>query len=154
DFFSDETINGKLYISYPMIESIKCTQKLPDEHFYDYKVSRDDCSNFKDYVTKTFTFYKSTDFLQFTIDRKTKELRPVTKERERFVKENWTYLREQNIKKANYICSDNYDLPKNKEAVSQDKIYKAELEKYVLPNNEVSILNAFPLFLFEYFKSL
>ena len=26
------------------------------------------------------------------------------------------------------------------------------LEKYVLPGNEVSILNAFPLFLYEYFK--
>ena len=27
EFFSDETDNGKLYVSYPMIESIKCTQK-------------------------------------------------------------------------------------------------------------------------------
>ena len=32
DFFSDETDNGKLYINYPMIESIRCTRKLPDEH--------------------------------------------------------------------------------------------------------------------------
>ena len=62
DFFSDETDNGKLYISYPMIESIKCTQKLPDEHFYEYKASREDCSDFKNYVSTTFNYYKSTDF--------------------------------------------------------------------------------------------
>ena len=33
-FFFDETINGKLYINYPMVESIKCTQKLPDEKIF------------------------------------------------------------------------------------------------------------------------
>ena len=49
DFFSDETDNGKLYISYPMIESIKCTQQLPDKHFYEYKVTKEDCSDFKNY---------------------------------------------------------------------------------------------------------
>ncbi len=152
DFFSDETDNGKLYINYPMVESIRCTQKLPDEHFYEYKASREDCSDFKNYVSKKFDSYKSLDFMQFAIDKTTKELRPVTKQREQLVKENWEYLKEQNIKKANYICYNSFEYPKNKEAVNQDNIFNSELKKYVLPNNEVSILNAFPLFLFEYFK--
>jgi len=152
NFFSDETDNGKLYINYPMVESIKCTQKLPDENFYKYKVSREDCSDFKDYVTKTYNYYKSLDFMQFSIDKRSKELRPITQEREKLVEENWKFLREQNIKKANYICNDSYDFPANKESVSQNRILESELGKYVLSNNEVSILNAFPLFLFEYFK--
>ena len=50
DFFSDETDNGKLYINYPMVESIKCTQKLPDEHFYEYKVTRGDCSDLEEWT--------------------------------------------------------------------------------------------------------
>ena len=152
DFFSDETDNGKLYINYPMVESIKCTQKLPDEHFYEYKVTRGDCSNFKNYVSNVYTYYKSTDFIQFSLDKKTKELRPITKERERIIKGNWDYLKEQNIKKANYICKDVYDYPENKSDVGQKSIFGSQLEKFVLPKNEVSILNAFPLFLFEYFK--
>ena len=152
DFFSDETDNGKLYINYPMVESIKCTQKLPDEHFYEYKVAREDCSDFKDYVAKVFNYYKSTDFLQFSLDKKTKVLRPITKEREQLITENWSYLKEQNIKKANYICNDIYDYPENKSAVSQKNILDAQLKKYVLLKKEVSILSAFPLFLYEYFK--
>lgn len=88
EFFSDETDNGKLYVSYPMIESIKCTQKLPDEHFFEYKASREDCSDFKNYVSNKYTYYKSTDFMQFTIDKKTNELRTISKERETSVKEN------------------------------------------------------------------
>lgn len=151
-FFFDETINGKLYINYPMVESIKCTQKLPDEHFYEYKVAREDCSDFKDYVTRVFNYYKSTDFMQFSVDKKTKELRPITKEREKLITENWGYLKEQNIKKANYICNDIYDYPENKSDVDQKSIFGSQLEKFVLLKNEVSILNAFPLFLFEYFK--
>lgn len=152
EFFSDETDNGKLYVSYPMIESIKCTQKLPDEHFYEYTASREDCSDFKNYVSATFDYYNSYDFMQFTIDKKTNKLRPITKEREISVKQNWEYLNQQNIKKANYICHDTFDYPKNKESINQKNIFTLELEKFVLPNNVVSILNAFPLFLFEYFK--
>lgn len=148
----DETDNGKLYINYPMVESIRCTQKLPDEHFYEYKATREDCSNFKDYVSKVYSYYKSTDFIQFSLDKKTKELRPITKEREQLVKENWNYLKEQNIKKANYICNDINDYPENKSVVGQKSIFASQLEKFVLLKNEVSILNAFPLFLYDYFK--
>ena len=134
------------------VESIKCTQKLPDEHFYEYKVARSECSDFKDHVSKVYNYYKSSDFMQFPLDKNTKRLRPITKERERFVKENWNYLKAQNVKKANYICTDIYDYPENKASVSQKKILAAQLEKHVLLNNEVSVLNAFPLFLYEYFK--
>ena len=87
DFFSDETDNGKLYINYPMVESIKCTQKFPDENFFEYKVTREDCSDFKDYVSRVYNYYGSTDFIQFSTDKKTKELRLITKEREQFVKD-------------------------------------------------------------------
>lgn len=41
--FNDETDQGKLYINYPMIEAIRYTKTLPDEHFPEYSVSRTDC---------------------------------------------------------------------------------------------------------------
>ena len=134
------------------IDEFKDKENEPDEHFYEYKVARSECSDFKDHVSKVYNYYKSSDFMQFPLDKNTKRLRPITKERERFVKENWNYLKAQNVKKANYICTDIYDYPENKASVSQKKILAAQLEKHVLLNNEVSVLNAFPLFLYEYFK--
>ena len=152
DFFSDETENGKLYINYPMVESIRCTNELPDELFYKYIVSHKDCSDFKNYIVKEFDFYKSYDFIQLPIDKKTNHLRTVSKEQEIRVRENWDYLKNQNIKKANYICNKINAYTKDKQSISQRNILKSQIEKHVLPHNRVSILNAFPLFLFEYFR--
>ena len=33
ELFTDETDDGKLYINYPMIESIRYTKELPDEDY-------------------------------------------------------------------------------------------------------------------------
>lgn len=154
DFFSDETENGKLYINYPMVESVKCTNKLPDERYYLYEVSREDCHNFKNYVIKNYVFYKSTDFFLFSIDHKTQQLRPITEEKLNFVSKNWDYINHQNISKANFICNNENEIPTNKEAIKQFFVFNQQLEKYVYKNQSVSILNSFPLFLYEYFKEL
>lgn len=45
--FADETENGKLYINYPMIESIRYTKELPDNGYANYVVSREECKDFK-----------------------------------------------------------------------------------------------------------
>lgn len=55
--FNEETEAGKLYINYPMIESLKYTKELPDERYCSYNVSIEDChgrfkglaENFSDY---------------------------------------------------------------------------------------------------------
>lgn len=38
-----------------------------------------------------------------------------------------------------------------KDDVAQMPLFEAQLEKHVLPNDEVVILNAFPMILYEYF---
>lgn len=37
-FFDNETDNGKLYVNYPMIESLKYTKTLPDANYWKYTV--------------------------------------------------------------------------------------------------------------------
>ena len=37
--FDDETDNGKLYINYPMIESIRYTKELPDDAYASYTIA-------------------------------------------------------------------------------------------------------------------
>lgn len=148
-FFDDETNNGKLYINYPMIESIRCTEKLPDSNYWKYTVSREMCHNFKHHVTQQYQHYKSLDFVTLQLDRQKQP--PLEKVNE--IKQNWQYLKEQNVSKANYICNANLSCFPEKRSITQQKIFTSQLNKYV--NTEycnVAILNAFPIFLYDYFK--
>lgn len=138
--FDNETENGKLYINYPMVESIRYTKKLPDDDYYSYVVSRADCHNFKNLATH-FSAYSSLDFI--LINSKSSNMDKV--------KYNWDLLKMQNTKKANYICSGNNFLPEKNDCISQQYIFDNQLNKYVLTNDSVAVLNAFPLFLYEYF---
>lgn len=150
-FFDDETENGKLYVNYPMVESIKCTDKLPDSNFINYRATRSECHNFKLFVTEKYPFYKSMDFMVIPCDKKTGLLKDISEEKYDFIKNNWKLLCSQHISKANYICTENYTIPEKKDFVNQKKIFLSQLEKYVKPQDSVAILNSFPLFLYEYF---
>ena len=60
--FDNETENGKLYINYPMVESIRYTKLLPDSQYWSYTVSRDSCASFKK-ISDSFSDYQSLDFI-------------------------------------------------------------------------------------------
>jgi len=80
-YFNNETNNGKLYINYPMIESIRCTNKLPDNDYYKYTVKKEDCHHFKNYATQHYPYYKTFDFLTFRTDSKTNVIVVPTKKK-------------------------------------------------------------------------
>ena len=147
--FNDETEYGKLYINYPMIESIRYTKELPDDKYYEYVVSRAECSGFKR-LAADFSAYSSLDFI--LIDPR-KELSQLSEKKLKSLRDNWEYLKVQNVNKANYICHAKNEKPNKKEEVSQMQIFESQLQKHVnKKQSEVAILNAFPLFLYEYFK--
>ena len=58
EYFDDETGNGKLYINYPMVESVFYTKQLPDKDYLSYDITREKCYNFKALV-RDFSFYNS-----------------------------------------------------------------------------------------------
>lgn len=136
DFFDEETEHGKLYINYPMVEAIRYTKTLPDAKYHTYTIECDKCKGkcFKSYA-HNFSAYKSLNFLSNHNGR-----------------ENWEHLKRQNVEKANFICNGELCFPKTKADIAQDRIFDSQLEKFVIPKNEVSILSAFPVFLFDYFK--
>lgn len=151
-YFDDETRNGKMYVNYPMVESIRYTKQLPDKEYYKYTVRRDEClkrkgnpqSGFK-YKAAQFSDYLGLDFIQIT-DNKTAEERKT-------VKQNWNHLKRQNVAKANYLCTGKNTFPRKKKLFAQTDIFNAQCEKYVQTEPCcVSILNSFPIFLYEYFK--
>lgn len=147
----DSERNGiKLYINYPMIESYRFFKKeLPDDDFRNYTFDLLSEKSFKHIVNEE-SFYQNLKYLCFDI-KKSGEVKPsVDKERIKKIKQNWLHLKELNIKKAHFICTDNYSIPENKDTINQQIIFDKQIEKYIKPNNEVAILNAFPLFWFEY----
>ena len=149
ELFDNETDNGKLYISYPMVESLCFTKQLPDEHFAEYAISRSDCMNrpFKDYA-REFSFYGSLDFVELPDSG---HRRPGKREVAR-IRQNWIWLVQQHTSKANYMCNGENSMPLNKEIVAQPRIFMAQCENYLSDGERIAVLNGFPLFLFEYFK--
>lgn len=143
--FDEETENGKLYINYPMIESIRYVKELPDAQYKDYTVSRNDCKHFKR-LAREFSFYDSLDFILL------REGEIPTKEKFHRIHDHWEHLKVMNVSKAHYIVSGEYSLPKRKHDISQDKIFKGQLSKFVNTDQQVAVLNSFPIFIFDYFQ--
>ena len=132
EYFNEETDYGRLFISYPMIESLQYTKELPDGNFHNYIVKREDSmgKKFKK-EAKAFCHYDGYAFLKDA--------------------DIWMHLVQQNVFKANYLTKDALSWPMNKDDVEQMPVFEAQLVKHVKPHDEVAILNAFPLFLYYYF---
>ncbi len=139
--FNDETENGKLYINYPMVESIRHVKELPDSNYHRYTVPRDNCKDFK-LIVQEFSGYGNLRFLTDT-----------NKDHFETTKQNWQHLIDMNVSKANYICHGVNEYPENKSDITQKNIFDSQLQKYVNTDEcSVAILNAFPIFLYDYFK--
>ena len=149
EMFDDETDNGKLYVSYPMVESLCYTKQLPDEHFVEYTISRSECMerSFKD-LAQEFSFYGSLDFIELPDSG---HRRPRKRETAG-VRQNWIWLVQQHTSKANSMCEGVPRMPVDKKAVSQERIFDAQCRMYLCDGERIAILNGFPLFLFDYFR--
>ncbi|MCQ2326470.1 MAG: hypothetical protein MJZ71_02795 [Bacteroidales bacterium] len=149
DFFSDETENGKIYINYPMLEAYRYIKSIPDKNFSTYNISIEQSKRFKQEVA-TFSKYSVDHFAlnkQDWLDSTKREKRLLD------TKKNWIGIIPMNVSKANYICCNNNNIPKNKTDIEQDIIFNNQLYKYVEKENcHVSVLSSFPLFLYEYLK--
>jgi len=148
-YFTDETENGKLYINYPMVESIRYTKELPDNDYLKYTVTRQRCQDesFKHQVHE-FSFYGNLQYIIPIIKPADDEAK--IQEKTNTAIKNWKHLIVMNVSKSNYICNNKNDIPD--ETDNQKEIFDNQLSKYVETEEcKVAILNAFPIFLFEYF---
>ncbi|WP_147625750.1 hypothetical protein [Alistipes provencensis] len=151
DYFHEETANGKLYINYPMVESIRYTQRLFDINYWQYIVMRDECHKFKHLACK-FSYYSSFDHLLISNNKNEADEKKIEKAKQ--ARCNWCNLIVMNVMKANYICYGSNSFPFEKMLISQKDILENQIQKYVCQEkSKVAILNAFPLFLYEYFKN-
>lgn len=147
-FFDDETNQGRLYINYPTVESIRYTKKLPDDEYYKYAVNISSLNEFKK-IAGDFSFYGNLDFITYKLSKKG-AISDKSGKKENDLRRNWSYSIEQNIQKANYITKGKNTFPEKKQDVCQIDIFTNHLKKY-FPELNVPVLNSFPLFLYEYF---
>ena len=145
DMFGEETESGKLYINYPMIESIRYVKELPDERYVEYSVTREECLDFKRLASE-FSHYDSLDFILFNDGE-----RP-SHEKYMRIADNWQILKEMNVKKANWLVTGLVSMPTEKSIINQMAIFEAQRSKFVEPSDSVSILNSFPIFVYEYLR--
>lgn len=130
--FDNETEQGKLYISYPMVESIKEIDMEQMEYKRLY-VLFDDSPKYK------HSFGTKTDYGSYS----------------RITKYMWEIACAASVKQASLIVRDSekctYEQFINE--VSQIDIYHAQKAKYINNSNGafVAVLNSIPLFLVEYF---
>lgn len=161
-FFNNETAAGKLYINYPMVESIRYTKELPDSDFKAYTIPLSDCHDdvFKN-KANAFSFYKSFDFLTLNFfgvlrnvmkladsNLKKIKIRSYWKQRKNR-KNNWKMLIKQNVEKLFEITKIDGKGIYNKQEITQEKLFETQKIDFV-PKQIVSIVCSIPLFLYDY----
>ena len=92
-------------------------------------------------LAREFSAYDSLDHLLF------KDGETPAKDKYLKVKDNWEYLRTMNVCKANLLTTGLYTMPRKKSDIGQLAIFSNQVTKYVKPNENVAILNSFPIFI-------
>ncbi|SDI41687.1 MULTISPECIES: hypothetical protein [Halomonadaceae] len=127
ELFDNETENGKLFISYPMVEALRDIDKHED-----YLALTVDVSRCKGKIYKGLSSQRGN---------------PKYRDAKKIDKLLWQGLVDVNMRKANGIVSGKYGITTR---VSQPSIASTQINNY-LPNGEVAVLSAFPIFLADYF---
>lgn len=127
NFFNEETEFGKIYINYPMVESLKHYSDSID--FKQLKVKAKENIKYKKIVNKEC----SRALIDFNL----------------YTKKIWIQLIQIHLKKMNYITKENYTIPTDH--CSQNIIFSKQLEKYIKIDSTIAVLNSFPIFIFDYY---
>lgn len=148
--FDDPMNKGKLFISYPMLECLFCLNSLSDSGFPGACVKLDDCSSFKEWCISHYEWARKPLTLLYKYKRgRIDDPNPESRKQE--LRYNWNQLVLMSASKANMICSGSYVMPSDTDDISQEMIFRHQIDDYVIPSSRVSILSAFTMFLFDYF---
>jgi hypothetical protein len=138
DTFDNEFDQGKLWISYPMIEAIKHCTENPNDCFYDAFLDISQISNYKKFVDEKSQF---------------KDIR-------KFDEDTWHYITLVNIQRVYCLVHSSYDTVSEykkikhwfeENAVITKNIQEKQFDKFIFPKNQIVALSPFPLFLINYF---
>jgi hypothetical protein len=130
-FFNNETENGKLYVSYPMLEAYK------------------DCP----IPQKLTQISLGADYKALVNQSCDQQIHRISL----FTKEQWTNQLSLHLQASNLLATGQNTIPTYEtllQELSQHNLFSQQLEKHIKPSQEVMILSAFALFLVEYKRGL
>lgn len=131
DNFDNETENGKLYISYPMVEAIKHLKK--------------------NILCSEICYVKGKENIHYKNIASNNTNLPELKN---YNKQIWNRILIYGIKKANCLINNNFIKPNYenyRKEMNQSNIFQYQLKKYVNEKNDIAVLSGFPFFLIDYF---
>lgn len=123
--FDNETENGKLFISYPMVEAIRHIKDGVD--FKDVTAKKNLGKSYKHVVNS-------------------KSSLPTIKN---LGNDDWKRIVSEHCKKLNYLMHGDFVFPARRE--EQIDIFEQQLTNHITPHDKVAILSAFPIFLLDYY---
>lgn len=143
DFFDNETENGKLFISYPMVEAIRHYNGKESFKDLTVKCKRNNCPKFDECNDSENCLnephYKT--FVPTDSDLNITKLDSFDK---------WKEIIDAHLCKGNYLLKNDYSYPV--ELMEQSEIFEAQLNKYISQQCPVvAVLSAFPLFIQNYY---
>lgn len=129
EYFDDSSDKGKLYINYPMMQSYKHLQKMPDDKFKDRKIEIESLTKYKEIVAR------ESSYIQL----------------KRYNYPIFMSIIAHHIKKANFILNSRYNVPTSEEFIKWNyaKIYDEQIS-LIEKKREVYILNTFIFHMIEY----
>lgn len=132
NFFDEETNNGKLFISYPMVEALKCLSQIDDlEGFCEHTYPIAEGKGFKKYTSD----FCCKSLIQFSL----------------YTLEMWNDIIRVHCSKANFLLNGEKTFPALN--ISQKNMFSLQKNNFFDKNGHVSILGAFPLLLLDFFGS-
>lgn len=129
NYFNEETDKGKLFISYPMVESLKCINEL---------------GNTEEFCLHSYEIAKGADFKPFIPTYAHKSLIHFNL----YDKARWNDVIKLHCIKANYLTSGNMTFPTLN--IEQLSIFNNQKEKLINTIGHVATLSSFPMMLLHF----
>ena len=136
DFFDNEYENGKLFISYPMVEALRDINNLDEQYNQNdcyYKVNK-----YREYKAYASNVIRNISHLSVYAN---------------YTFDIWRILSRYNWIKGSLLIDENFNLPSydNLNRFSQKLIFDKQYE-LINKTNKIIILSAFSFFISYYFK--
>lgn len=145
DFFDNETENGLLYISYPMLEAIRHYKDMQSFKELTVKCKRANCP-YKEECDEVEACLNEPRYKNVSASECLPQLTNINK----YTKEVWQELIRAHVSKMNYLVHDVFELPI--EVETQSVIFSKQLEKHINHKcPKVAVLSAFPIYVLDYY---
>lgn len=145
DFFDNDTANGQMFISYPMVEALRHYRDMESFRDLTVKCKRANCPWLQECETVEDCLAEP-HYKNFVSTDNRKSLSNINS----YTFEVWKELIIAHLCKANYLVNDRFDMPEK--LISQQTIFDRQLSGYISRRcPEVAVLSAFPLFILDYF---